>query len=133
MSLICPKCKRSIISFNFDYCLYCKEPFDPDLIREIEAKRKEVEKETMKEFLKLQYENKKSTDYEKKQVKLVKMIAVIFLIMLAIGVLFIASKIIMLRRLSQTGEFSSLLYFSAVPITIVMIGLIGFMIYRVLK
>lgn len=133
MAIICPKCKRKIVSLSFSYCLYCKEPFDKDTLDLVNTQREEANKNADKDFIRLQYEYKLTEGVDIKHAKTLKVIATIFLLIVAIGILFLATKVFMMGRGAQPGTYAHILYFSAVPITIVMLALIAFMIYRILK
>jgi hypothetical protein len=133
MAIICPKCGRKVISLNFNYCLYCKEPFDDELMRLIQDEKSKVDKEAAKEFIRLQYEHKQAEKLGSAHLKHIKLITVAFLVLVAIGVLFIASKILLVSSRMNAGGYSGALSYSAIPITVVMLALIVFMIYRILR
>lgn len=133
MAIICPKCNRKIVSLNFNYCLYCKEPFDKEILDLINKQREETDKNAEKDFIRLQYEYKLTDNADINHVKTIKAIAVTFLLIVAIGILFLATRIFMIGRGAQSGRYAHILYFSAVPISIVMLALIAFMIYRIVK
>ncbi|OGF58381.1 MAG: hypothetical protein A2Y62_14900 [Candidatus Fischerbacteria bacterium RBG_13_37_8] len=134
MAVECPQCGRKIVSFNFNYCLYCTTPFDEATLKLIEKEKNEAGAQYPdKEFIKLQYEFAPQRREEFKLTKAVKTGAVCFLVLIACGVLYIAMKVFAFGSSREDNPIGSVFYFSAIPITIIMLALIGFMIYRVVK
>lgn len=128
MNLVCPECNRKIVSFNFNYCLYCKKEFDESLIKEIEKeKAKDLKSIIEKDLIQWKFQYS-LIDKSKKTITILRSMAVIFLI--AVGFLLIIGmmKLISFSHLFYSS-FSALIY-AAFPIIFIMLGLIGYIIYK---
>jgi hypothetical protein len=134
MPLVCPNCKRTIVSFNFKYCLYCSVPFNEEFLQEFEKEKETVKSQSFdKDFVEWKFKSNAEKEPETRFIKFVKLFVIMVLLSFTAGLFYTIIMAFQAAGESGGNRYSSFLLFISAPILFAMLVIIGFMIYKMFK